>query len=366
MIVGRSASPEPVLMTVLPAVWPRAGSVVWTDATLRSRPEDFQVHEDMPFALTGGGEHLWLRVRKRGFNTEQVARHLARAAGVAPRAVGYAGLKDRHAVTEQWFSLHLPGRPDPVWDALPAGVEVLEAVRHGRKLQRGALRGNRFEIVLRECQGDASLLAARLEVLQREGVPNYFGEQRFGHDRDNVARARAMFANDEPVRDRHRRGLYLSAARAWLFNEVLATRIRDGNWQTALAGEACILAGSHSFFVADAADETLRRRLVEHDIHLSGPMWGAGDVPTRAAVAELERAVVAQHADLAAGLEREGLRQERRALRVIPQNLEAVAINPGDWRLRFSLPAGSYATAVLRELADYHSAGHELSEDDPS
>jgi tRNA pseudouridine13 synthase len=275
-------------------------------------------------------------------------------------------MKDRRAVAVQWFSVHLPGRPDPVWAGLPAGIELLETIRHTRKLQRGALRGNRFEIVLRACHGDPARLPECMDRLRREGVPNYFGEQRFGHDGGNIAHARAIFAGTAHVHDRHRRGIYLSAARAFLFNEVLAERLRAGTWQTPLAGEACMLAGSNSFFIADQPDDAVRQRLAEHDIHLSGPLWGAGEPPTRLAARALELAVIARHAELARGLETEGLRQERRALRLIPQDFEATALEPDCWRLRFTLPAGSYATAVLRELADYRVPETAFLEDDGS
>jgi tRNA pseudouridine13 synthase len=232
----------------------------------------------------------------------------------------------------------------------------VDAARHTRKLQRGALRGNRFSIVLRQCLGEESALRERCAEIGRDGVPNYFGEQRFGRDGQNVTKARVLFAGTFTERDRHRRGIYLSAARAFLFNAVLAARIERGNWQTPLAGEACVLAGSHSFFVADMPDETILRRLAEQDIHLSGPMWGAGEPPTRTAVRELELAVVGEHADLAQGLVNEGLRQERRALRMIPQQLEIERVDSTGWRLAFSLPAGGFATAVLRELSDYQVA----------
>lgn len=310
----------------------------------------------MAIELAGHGEHLWLKVRKRDHNTEQVARQLARAAGIGPRQVGYAGMKDRRAVAVQWFSLHLPGRADPDWAGLPAGIEIVEVARHTRKLQRGALRGNRFTIVLRQCLGEESELRRCCAEIGREGVPYYFGEQRFGRDGMNVVNARALFAGTRIERDRHRRGIYLSAARAFLFNAVLATRLERGNWQTPLAGEACMLAGSHSFFIADVADDTIVRRLAEQDIHLSGPMWGAGEPPTRAAVRDLELAVVGKHADLAQGLATAGLRQERRALRLIPQQLEIERADATGWRLAFSLPAGGFATAVLRELSDYQVA----------
>jgi tRNA pseudouridine13 synthase len=338
----------------LPA-WPHCAPPPLTTAVLRASPEDFVVEEQMPFTLAGSGEHLWVKLRKRGYNTEQAARELARMAGVRRRDVSYAGMKDRHAVTIQWFSLHLAGRADPDWRGMPDGMQVLEAMRHTRKLRTGALEGNCFVLTLRDCQGDADLLQARLQAIRRYGVPNYFGEQRFGHNGENVRHARAMFAGEETVRDRHRRGLYLSAARSWLFNAVLAERIRDNNWQTALRGEACILAGTNSFFVAESADETIQQRLRDHDIHLSGPLWGEGEPPTRADVHELEMKVAAGSPDLAQGLAQAGLRQERRALRVVPSGLTAEALDASVWRLSFCLPAGSYATAVLHELADYHS-----------
>jgi len=335
--------------------WPRTAPPPLTHALLRSTPEDFIVEEQMPFALAGAGEHLWLKVRKRGHNSEQVAKLLARTAGIARRDVGYAGMKDRHAVTVQWFSLHLAGRDGPDWQGLPGGMEVLEAVRHTRKLKTGALEGNCFMLTLRDCQGDVEPLRQRLETIRRLGVPNYFGEQRFGHDGANVAHARAMFAGTETVRDRHRHGIYLSAARAFLFNEVLAGRIRAGTWQTPLAGEACMLAGTNSFFVAETADAAIHRRLQEHDIHLSGPLWGAGEPPTQADVHVLETEIAARYPDIAGGLSQAGLRQERRALRVIPSGLTAEQLDASSWRLAFCLPAGCYATAVLRELADYRS-----------
>jgi len=340
--------------------WPRSAPAAITSAVLRARLEDFQVEERMAIVPSGAGEHLWLRIRKRGFNTDTVARLLARTAGMARRDVGYAGMKDRNAVTTQWFSLHLAGRPDPDWRGLPEGIDVLEAVRHPRKLKTGALTGNCFTLVLRDCRGDPQAAPQRIEAIRRDGVPNYFGEQRFGRDGANVAHALAMFAGIETVRDRHRRGLYLSAARSLLFNEVLAERVRAGNWNEILAGEACMLAGRNSFFVAGQPGAVLQRRLAEHDIHPSGPLWGAGELPSRAAVQELEQRVADRHPDLVQGLKAAGLRQERRALRVIPEALSAEPLADNAWRLRFCLPAGSYATAVVRELADYRASGTSL------
>jgi tRNA pseudouridine13 synthase len=338
-----------------PPSWPRRAPSPLTAARLRVTPEDFIVEEDMPFELSGAGEHLWVKVRKRGFNTDQVAKHLARIAGVKPRDVGYAGMKDRHAVTVQWFSIQVPGRTDdPDWAVgLPAGIEVLESRRHSRKLKIGALEGNRFVITLRDCAGDRAALDRRLAEIRATGVPNYFGEQRFGRGGENIVRAQAMFAGAIEVKERYLRGIYLSAARSLLFNDVLARRLADGSWQTGLPGEAFALDGSRSFFVVDDIDATIRDRLARHDIHPSGPLWGRGELPSRGVARELEEKVVAAHKDIAAGLAAAGLEQERRPLRVIPKNLVTDWTEPTTLKLSFALPAGTYATAVLRELADY-------------
>jgi len=338
--------------------WPRTVTPALASATLRAAPEDFLVEEQMSYVLAGAGEHLWVKLRKRGFNTEQVAKQLARTAGITRREVGYAGMKDRHAVTVQWFSLHLAGRVDPDWESLPDGMTVVESARHSRKLKTGALSGNRFIIVLRDCLGDRDAVLRRSEEIHTHGLPNYFGEQRFGYGGGNVAAARAMFAGSGNVRDRKQGGIYLSAARSYLFNEVLAKRVLAGTWDVAMDGDAMILNGTRSFFVPEAIDDIIRRRLDEGDIHPSGPLWGQGELPTRAATRALEQAVADEHPDLARGLEQAGLDQERRALRVIPQELQAKWLDDTSLRLSFGLPAGTYATTLIRELAVYTTASH--------
>jgi len=338
--------------------WPQTTTPPLASAILRAAPEDFVVEEQMPFILSGTGEHLWLKVRKRGLNTEQVAKLLARMAGVTRREVGYAGMKDRHAVAMQWFSLYLPGRADPDWGALPDGMTIVEASRHTRKLKTGALSGNRFEIVLRDCQGDRPAVLQRSVEIRTRGVANYFGEQRFGHGGGNIAEARAMFAGQNKRVDRKQGGIYLSAARSYLFNEVLAKRVLAGTWDVAMDGDAMILNGTRSFFVPEVVDDIIRRRLAEGDIHPSGPLWGRGELPTRAATRALEQAVADKHPDIARGLEQAGLDQERRALRVIPQDLQAEWLDDTSLRLSFGLPAGTYATALIRELAVYTTASH--------
>lgn len=318
---------------------------------IRVAPEDFQVEEELGFEPDGAGEHVFLQIRKRNANTDWLARQLACVAGVRPAEVSYAGLKDRNAVTTQWFSVQLPGRDMPDWsDLLSDDVQLLNAVRNTRKLRRGALRGNRFTIVIRDLRGDAAELAARLMQVASQGVPNYFGAQRFGHDRGNLAKAVALFAGTLKVRDRHLRGLYLSAARSHLFNRVLSQRVADGTWNSALPGEAMMLDGSHSVFVADPIDATIAQRVTECDIHPTGPLWGRGNSLVRDQVLVLEAAALAPFETFRGGLEHAGLAQERRALRLRVADLvwEFPAVDT--LQLRFRLAAGSYATSVLREV----------------
>ncbi len=342
-------------MSVAPST-PRAGLMAGS-ALIRAEPADFRVDERIEMAPEPAGEHLWLRVRKTGENSDWVARLLARTAGVESRAVGYAGRKDRHAVTTQWFSVQLPGKPDPDFSALPPSVEVLESLRRQRKLQTGGLRGNDFVLRLREFAGDAALLEQRLADLRAHGAPNYFGVQRFGREAGNIERALAWFSGALRVCDRAERGILLSSARSAIFNAVLARRTAEGNWAELLPGEAVLLDGSGSWFSDDGSDATLPQRLASGDIHPSGPLWGSGDSPVSGLAGELERDVVAGYRELALGLEGNGLRQERRALRLLPSGLEWAWIDATTLELRFGLPSGCYATTLLEEILDTREPG---------
>lgn len=319
-------------------------------ARLRSVPEDFRVEEILGYDADGQGEHVLLWVEKRGANTDWVARELARFAGVPPVAVGFAGMKDRHAVTRQTFSVQMAGKPDLDWSTFPhAEVKVLAATRHSRKLKRGALRGNRFMLILRDVQGDREAAERVLGQIALRGVPNYFGEQRFGREGGNVAQARAMFAGRRVERDK--RSFLLSAARSQIFNNVLAARVERGAWDTPLDGEIWSLAGSRSWFGPEPFTEVLAGRLARADIHPSGPLWGQGEPPSQAEAGALERAAAAACQDLADGLVAARMDQERRPLRLIPQDLTWRWLDGDELELVFELPAGAYATVVVRELA---------------
>lgn len=318
---------------------------------LRTQPDDFVVDEQLAFGPDGDGEHALLRVRKTAANTEWAARRIAALAGVPVKAVGYAGLKDRHAVTTQWFSVHLGRLPEPRWRLLAEdGLEVLEQHRHRRKLKRGNLAGNHFVIRLREVDGDLDAAEARLQTLAATGVPNYFGPQRFGRGESNLLRAQALFAGAAPRASRQQRGLWLSAVRSQLFNEVLACRVERGDWATALVGDRLQLRGSHSHFVAETVDDRIRERLVCGDLSPTGPLFGDGEPLTGGVVRGLEQGVVAAFPLWLDGLADAGLKQERRPLRLDVESAGLEVVSDSELRVSFSLPAGSYATTLLREL----------------
>jgi tRNA pseudouridine13 synthase len=332
---------------------PRAHGAPVLAARIRSNVEDFFVEELPGFEPSGAGEHLLLSVEKRGMNTAFASKRIAAWAGVDESAIGYAGLKDRHAVARQRFSVWLPKKVAPDFAALQSDeLRVLEHAWHARKLPRGALAGNRFVLLLREVEGGRAAIETRLQTIASEGVPNYFGEQRFGRGGGNVQQAVAMFAGRRVKREE--RTMLLSAARSELFNRVLAARVEAGNWNAALEGEVWMLDGSRSVFGPEAFSETLAARLAAFDIHPTGPLWGEGEL--RSADAARDTELAAMQGDTAtrlrAGLERAGLAQERRALRLRPQDMAWFWLHHGSLQLRFSLPPGCYATTVMRELGE--------------
>jgi tRNA pseudouridine13 synthase len=293
-------------------------------------------------------------LRKDGWTTLAAAEVLSRWAGVSVRQVGFAGQKDRHAVTEQWFSIQLPGRPDPNidWD-WPAGLEITKRARHDRKLRRGALLGNHFQITIRECSGEREKIDQRLKMIALNGVPNYFTEQRFGRAGENVQRAKDFFAGRyHPARSS--RSMLISAARSSVFNQILAARVRDKSWNQPQRGDLMMLSGSHSVFLIEDVDAEITQRVRQGDLHPSGSLPGeTGKLVVEGAVRELEDRVACQQPELMQGLIKQRVKAARRSLRVIPEGLGSLWLDDTTLKLDFALPAGSYATAVLRELFEY-------------
>jgi len=321
---------------------------------LKTKPADFIVKEQLSFQPEGAGEHVFLHIEKSGENTEYVARLLARFAGVRQRDVSFAGLKDRHAITTQWFSVWLPGKEDPDWQQL--GIEtikVLQVHRHARKLKRGVLAGNEFQILIRDWQGNKAKLEQQLEQIKQNGLPNYFGEQRFGRQGQNINKALALFEGQKVKREQ--RSIYLSAARSYLFNQLLSKRIVDKTWNQALKGDVFIFDKSNSYFKTDQLNEALLERVKQNEIHPTGMMFGKGGSEVAADALKIEKAIVTDNMALAEGLIKLDLNADRRALRVMVNNLEWHFENETNLILKFSLPAGSYATALIREIINVNT-----------
>ncbi len=344
---------------------PRAHGKPLGQASLRVQPEDFEVDEELGFAAAGQGHHWLLQVRKRGANTEWVARDLARRARVRPHDVGFAGLKDRHAVATQWFSVPVSRGAAVAWEGFSGeGYEVLAAHPHDRKLRRGALAANRFDLLLTNLSGLASRAAIeeRLSLIAAAGVPNYFGPQRFGRDAGNLLRARqyaqavAADAGSQPARSD--RSFALSAARSLIFNRVLAERVQAGTWNALGTDDIANFDDGNTVFAVDELDDSLRARCQGGELHPTGPMWGAaGGLSTLGEIAALEARAAAACEPLDRWLLAEGLRAERRSLRLRVQQLSHQwGGNDASLRLQFRLNPGSFATTVLRELLDARDA----------
>lgn len=336
---------------------PRAYGEALGQAVLKAIAEDFQVDEVLDIPLAGEGEHLWLWVEKRELNTEEAARRLARAAGVPVRTISYAGLKDRQALTRQWFSLHLPGKADPDLSAAEnPSLRILRSVRHKRKLQRGAHSANGFTLRLTRLVADHQALDTRLKAMAAGGVPNYFGSQRFGHDGGNVVDARAFASRRELPEQRNVRSRLLSAGRSYLFNRVLAERVAKGNWNRAEVGDLLAFTDKRSFFMA-GEEECRDPRLEILDLHPTGALWGSGPSPAGGATGALEQALADAEPALRDWLADAGMAHERRILRLPIGGLTWHYPEPDVLQLEFVLPAGCFATAVVRELVDLVPAG---------
>ncbi len=330
--------------------WARAHGEPVLTAELRQAPEDFQVTEVLGFEPSGDGEHDFLWIEKTGANTAWVARQLAVHAGVPARDVGFAGLKDRHALTRQWFSVRRPNRDGSDWRGLDVpGVRILDKSRNVRKLRRGAHRANRFRIALRARGIDAcrAALGQRLGSIEAAGVPNYFGEQRFGRDGANLAQARALFAGARLARNA--RGFAISAARSYLFNAILDRRVRAGLWDRLMAGDVANLDATQSVFDVEVLTPELAARCADFDIHPAATLWGRGAPRSRRDALDFENAAVRDDADLADGLVAARVDAASRALRMRVGNLRIEYGSDVAW-LEFRLPRGSFATALLREI----------------
>lgn len=330
--------------------------------------DDFQVEEDLGYLPCGEGEHQFIFVEKTNNNTAYVAEQIARFTQLPLRQVTYAGRKDKYAVTRQWFGIHAPGQPDFDFSQFELeGVKILRHTRHNKKLRTGQLKGNAFTISLRQVVHPEAI-EERLNEIAQHGVPNYYGEQRFGvmrvNDSGEVQRGGNLLMaermiNGETIRHRNKRSMALSALRSWLFNEMISARIESGDFDNVKPGDAMVLSGSNSFFIEDGKRDNSQQRYQEKDICPSAPLWGEGELATEHDAKQMEEAVASAHPEVIDFLSQCGFAQERRAIKIWPSQLEWQS--KGDTlTLSFSLPSGCFATSVLRECIETVAPVHSI------
>ena len=359
--------------------WSRLFGDALGSATLKQEMHDFIVEEQLGFEPSGEGEHIFLWLEKTNLNTAFVAESLARFSKLHLRDITYAGRKDKFALTRQWFGVHIANKKEPNWDEFELqGAKILQVTRNDRKLRVGVLKGNKFELILRnltstskdDAKFDIPALEQRLASIKHQGAPNYYGGQRFGEVRltlkdteqvtasanllqgGNLALAEKLI-DGESIRNRNKRSMAISALRSWLFNEMIHQRIVQQNFHQPLLGDAMQLSGSNSFFVFEDECEhaDIIKRLAEFDINITAPLWGNGKLHSTAMTRALELNCIAQFPDIIQTLNSLGLKQERRAIRIIPQGF-TWQIEDNNLKMQFSLPAGCFATSIVRELVD--------------
>ena len=317
-------------------------------AVLKSTVADFEVEEILGFEPGGEGEHLFLWVEKCGLGTHELITRMAKDHDLPPNTFGYSGLKDKHALTRQWLSLHLPGKEAPFDQPTGEGYRVLRQLRHHKKLRPGTHKFNRFRICLREIRELPEATLQQIDSVRTQGFANYFGHQRFGRKQDNVQQALAQLGTRRLSRTR--KSMLLSSLRSHLFNQVLATRIEHGHWQMPLEGDVFMLRGSHSIF-SDPLDAALLERFRQQDISNCASLYGSGRNLMGARSAEIEQQVFTENTDITNCLERHDSRLQMRPLRVAAESF-SFDFDPaaGLLQLELSLPTGSYVTTMLEHF----------------
>ena len=326
--------------------WTKAYTPVTATAIFKATPDDFIVEESLSFELTGEGEHLYFFIEKSSLSTTYVADQLARWAGVVPRDVSYAGLKDRQSVSRQWFSIWVPGKALPETPFELPNTRVLKMKKHDRKLRRGAISENRFTILLKSVQGDVEALESRLSLIASEGVPNYFGPQRFGHHGANVTDAVQVLGRRKLNRDR--KSMLLSAVRSYLFNASLDQLVQSRSWKEVVIGQPLQLSGSKSWFVAEGTEDEAAR-VVSGDCSPTCALYAGSKGRDYIVPSDSEQSIIEQFNELTTLLDKERLDHARRSTILRPTNL-CFEWQGNDLSLTFGLPTGTYATSILAEV----------------
>jgi len=314
-------------------------------AVLKSRPLDFQVTEELGFEPEGEGEHLFLQVEKTGLSTAELIARIAHDYSLKPQLISYSGLKDKHALTRQWLSLHLPGKPSPTDLDGGEGYRVLQQARHHKKLRRGTHKFNSFQLRLREVANFPENTREQLQSVVDQGFANYFGAQRFGRKQDNVRQALEQLTTRRL--NRSRKSILLSSLRSYLFNQILARRLKLGHWAQPLAGDVFMLRGSHSIF-SDKLDDELIARYKQLDIASTASLYGAGLSLLAGEPSSIEAQVFAEHDEITRCLDQQGVKLQMRPLRAVVDKL-SFDYDAKDQSLliKLMLPAGCYVTTML-------------------
>lgn len=324
------------------------------EASFKSVPADFEVEEVLGFEPSGAGEHLFIWVEKIGLSTPELISRIAREHDFNAAQISHSGLKDKHAVTRQWLSLHLPGKDSPVKDVIGDGYRVLRQVRHLKKLRPGSHQANRFRLRLRLVGMLGDVTRQQIEAVRSGGFANYFGDQRFGRKQDNVAQA--LLALDKRKLSRSRRGLLVSALRSHLFNQILLRRIELNSWITPLPGDVFMLRGSRSIFTAEL-DKDLLLRYQQLDISSCASLYGSGTTMLSAEPLAIEQELYAQHAQIISCLERQRSQLQMRPLRAVVEDLNYSYDSEADLlELELVLPAGCYVTTLLAHFLHLRDA----------
>lgn len=326
--------------------------------TLKQQPSDFVVTEQLGWEPIGEGEHIYLWVSKIGRNTRFVLTELARYSNIRERDISYSGMKDKQALTKQWFSLHVPGKQNIDWQNFAVdGVTIEKVVRHNRKLRRGAHKSNHFSITINNVAGDSDAVDKKFEEIKKIGFPNFFGQQRFGFSGNNLAEFSRWVEKGKGKPRNH--DLYLSAARSHLFNKVLAARQVNDTWNRIVDGDMAMLDGNSSVFAVAQCDSEISQRCEGFDIHPTAPLWGKGDLRSTGSIADLEQAITELYQSWCDFLVLQGLKQERRATRAIAKNLTWTWLDNTTTKVEFELTKGCYATSLLAEVFDLHNNNNE-------
>ncbi len=316
-----------------------------SSALFKSAPGDFEVEEDLGFEPSGDGEHLFIWVEKSGLGTMELIERLARELALNPSLFSHSGLKDKHALTRQWLSLHLPGKASPITAPDGDGYRILRQLRHHKKLRPGTHRGNRFRVCLRRLDVLPDETRHQIESVVQYGFANYFGRQRFGRQQDNVRQALTRLGKRRLPRSR--KSLYLSSLRSHLFNQILAQRIGLGHWREPLDGDVFMLRGSHSIF-SDKPDAELIERYRRMDISSCASLYGEGRNLMSAQALDIEQQLFARYGEITECLDRHGSKLQMRPLRVGADSFDfEYDAAAATLRLELSLPAGSYVTSLL-------------------